>query len=73
MGSAADGGDPVGEAVEAVGLITLVPLEGDLDLGLLVGGLEVADPAEQGGLGGVYVLDEVDDAAGVLVDTGSLS
>ena len=68
--AAADGGDAVGEAVEPVGLVALVPLEGQLDLGVVGLVVEVADPGEQRGLGGVDVLDEVDDAARVLVGDG---
>ena len=65
--AALDGGDAVGEAVETVGVEAGVPLEGDLDLLLGLGLLEVADLGEQRVLGGVEVANEVDDAAGVLV------
>ena len=64
--AALDGGDAVGEAVDAV-VVAGVPLERDLDLLVLLVDLEVADALEQRLLRGVEVLDEVDDAAGVLV------
>lgn len=62
--------DAVGEAVDAVLVVTRVPLERDFDLGLLVGVVVVTNLGEQGLLGLVDVLDEVDDAAVVLVDDG---
>ncbi len=68
--AALDGVDPVGEAVETVGVVAGVPLERDLHLHRVLDLLEVADPAEEGLLGGVHVLDEVDDAAGVAEDDG---
>jgi len=64
---ALDGGDAVGEAVEAVGVVAGVPLEGDLDLHRRVVGVlglaVVADLAEKGLLGSVHVTHEVTDAA----------
>ena len=70
--AALDGGDAVGEAVDAL-VVAGVPLQGDLDLAVVLGGLEVGHPLEQRLLGGVEVADEVDDAAGVLVDDGGCS
>ena len=64
--AALGGVDAVGEGVDAVGVVARVPLEGDLDLLLLLGEVVVADLAEQGLLRRVHVLDEVDDPAGVL-------
>ena len=43
--AALDGGDAVGEGVDAVGVVAGVPLEGDLDLLVVLGLLEVADLA----------------------------
>ena len=64
--AALGGGDAVGVAVDAL-VEARVPLDGHLDLlvVLLVG--EVGDLGEQRLLGRVQVLHEVDDAAGVLV------
>ena len=73
MGAALDGVDAVGEGVHAVGVVAGVPLEGDLDLLAGLALLEVADLGEERFLGLVDVADEVDDAAGVAVDDGSLS
>ncbi len=63
-----DGGDAVGVAVDAL-VVAGVPLHGDVEhLALvLVLVLELAHLGEQRLLGGVEVLDEVDDAALVLV------
>ena len=63
--AALDGGDAVGEGVDAL-VVAGVPLQGDLDLLVVLGLLEGGDLAEQRLLRGVEVLDEVDDAAGVL-------
>ncbi len=61
------GGDAVGVAVDAL-VVPGVPLHGDVEhLAVVVDVLEVADLGEQRLLGGVEVLDEVDDAAAVLV------
>ncbi len=63
-----DGGDAVGVAVDAL-VVAGVPLHGDVEhlaVGLVLV-LELADLGEQWLLGGVEVLDEVDDAALVLV------
>ena len=68
VGAALDGVDAVGEAVDAVDVVGRVPLERDLDLGRVVAVGQVADLGEQALLGLVDVLDEVDDAARVLVD-----
>ncbi len=65
--AALDGVDAVGEGVDAVGVVAGVPLERELDLLAVLGLLEVADLGEQRLLRLVDVLDEVDDAAGVLV------
>ena len=63
-----DGGDAVGVAVDAL-VVAGVPLHGDVEhlAVVLVFVLELADLGEQRLLGGVEVLDEVDDAALVLV------
>ena len=68
VGAALDRVDAVGEAVDAVGVVARVPLERDLDLGVSSAVGEVADLREQALLRLVDVLDEVDDAARVLVD-----
>ena len=65
--AALDGVDAVGEGVDAVGVVAGVPLERELDLLTVFGPVEVADLGEQRFLRLVDVLDEVDDAAGVLV------
>ena len=69
MHAAVDGGDAVGEAVEAVGVEAGVPLEGHLHLvGVAVdvlGGGEVADRVEEPDLRLVEPAHVVDDAAGV--------
>ena len=62
-----DGGDAVGEAVDAL-VVARVPLERELDLLVGLGLLEVGNPLEQGLLRLVHVADVVDDAARVLVD-----
>ncbi len=67
VGPALGGVDAVGEAVDAIGVVAGVPLEGDLHLVVLLGQLVVADLAEERLLAGVEVLDEVDDPAGVAV------
>src|SRR5581483_12017885 len=59
-------GDVVGEAVEPL-VIAGVPLHGHFDLGAVLRVVEVDDPLVERLLGGVEVLDEVLDAAGVLV------
>ena len=59
------GGDAVGEGVDGV-VVARVPLQRDLDLLALVGLFERRHLAEQRLLGGIEVLDEVDDPAVVL-------
>ncbi len=65
-----DGGDAVREAVQPVGVVAGVPLEGDFDLHrtgvvrFVLG--EVAHVAEQRFLGGVHVPHEVTDSAFVV-------
>ena len=54
--------------MQPIGLVARVPLERDLDLLLLFGLFEVAGGLEERILRLVDVLDEVLDAAGVLVD-----
>src|SRR5918998_2193140 len=70
VGAALDRVDAVGEAVDAVGVVARVPLERDLDLGGRVLVSQVPDLGEQALLRLVDVLDEVDDAAGVLEHDG---
>ena len=68
--AAFEGGDAVGEAVQAIGVEASVPLERDLDLvWVVVDGLstrEVPDCLEQGLFGGVHMGDEIHDPAVVL-------
>ena len=67
MHAALDGGDAVGVAVDAL-VVAGVPLHRDVEhLAVVVVVLELADLGEQRLLGGVQVLDEVDDPALVLV------
>ena len=71
MHAALDGGDAVGEGVDAL-VEAGVPLECDLDLHGLFDLLERADLAEEGLLGGIQVPDVVDDAVFVLERLGRL-
>ena len=61
--AALDRVDAVGEGVQAVGLEAGVPLEGDLDLAVVLLGGEPAHLGEQRLARGVEMADEVDDAA----------
>ena len=65
MHATLNGGDAVGEGVDGL-VIPGVPLQRDLDFLAVLGFLEGSDLAEEGLLRRVEVLDEVDDAAGVL-------
>src|SRR5207248_3717094 len=64
--AALDGGDAVGEGVEAL-VVARVPLQGNLDLLVLLDRLEAADALEDRLFRMVEVTHEVDDAARVLV------
>ncbi len=66
MHPALNGGDAVGEGVDRL-VVAGVPLQRDLDLLALLGLLERRNLAEERLLRRVEVLDEVDDAAVVLV------
>ena len=72
MHAAVDGGDPVGEGVDAL-VEPGVPLQGDLHLHGLLPLLQRADLPEEGLLGGIEVTDVVDDAVLVLVRLGRLA